>query len=168
MKVLISDTNILFDIIAIKALPEFFGLDFQICTTDFVISEIKNSEQRDQIEFFIRSRQLTIFSLTDEEIREVELLPTTRPFKGITDKTILWKSLQLNCQLLTGDKKLRLEAIDQGLKVHGSIWVIEQMVSAEIILVPKAVECLANLKATNPSLPHDEIDRLIAYYQDLD
>jgi len=44
VKVLISDTNILFDIIAIKALPEFFGLDFEICTT-FIQKSTKLSRE---------------------------------------------------------------------------------------------------------------------------
>lgn len=166
VRVLISDTNIFFDIMAIGALPEFFGLNYEICTTDFVLYEIKLSDQREQIEYFIRSRKLTIFSLTDREISEVESLVTTRTIKGITDKSVLWKSLELNCLLLTGDKKLKLEASEQGLEVHGSIWVIERLVIEKIISELKAIEFLVNLKTANPSLPHDEIDRLIVIYHD--
>ena len=40
MKIIITDTNILFDVIKIGALPEFFSLDYEICTTVFVIHEI--------------------------------------------------------------------------------------------------------------------------------
>jgi len=40
MKLIITDTNVFFDLISIGALPEFFALDFDICTTDFVINEI--------------------------------------------------------------------------------------------------------------------------------
>ena len=39
MKLIITDTNILFDVIKIGVLPEFFSLDFDICTTVFVIEE---------------------------------------------------------------------------------------------------------------------------------
>lgn len=167
MKVLISDTNIFFDVMAIKALPEFFGLDYDICTTDFVLSEIKLSDQRDQIEFFIRSRKLTIFSLTEEEIFEVESFRTKRSVKGITDKTVLWKSLQLNSLLLTGDKKIRLEGIDLGLEVHGIIWVIQKMFVEKLITKAKAIDLLENLKNINPGLPIDKIDSLIkSYYAD--
>jgi predicted nucleic acid-binding protein len=152
---------------AIGALPEFFGLDYEICTTDFVLSEIKLSDQREQIEYFIRSRKLIIFNLTGSEISEVESLSTTRRFKGITDKTVLWKSLQLQCLLLTGDKKLRLEAAEKGLDVHGTIWVIEQFVAFNHISVTKAVELLESLKNANPNLPREEIDRKIELFRDL-
>ena len=40
MKIVITDTNILFDVIKIGALPEFFSLDYEICTTVFVMHEI--------------------------------------------------------------------------------------------------------------------------------
>ncbi len=40
MKLIITDTNIFFDIISIGVLPEFFSLDYEICTTVFVIEEI--------------------------------------------------------------------------------------------------------------------------------
>ena len=40
MKIVITDTNILFDVIKIGALPEFFSLDYEICTTVFVMQEI--------------------------------------------------------------------------------------------------------------------------------
>lgn len=42
MRLLITDTNLLFDVIKIDALPEFFRLDFDIGTTIFVIEEIKS------------------------------------------------------------------------------------------------------------------------------
>jgi hypothetical protein len=45
MKLIITDTNIFFDIISIGALPEFFSLDYEICTTAFVIEEIIRSDQ---------------------------------------------------------------------------------------------------------------------------
>ena len=37
MRIIVTDTNILFDVIKIGALPEFFSLDYEICTTVFVM-----------------------------------------------------------------------------------------------------------------------------------
>ena len=63
MKLIITDSNVFFDIIKIQALTEFFALNFEICTTDFVKSEILESEQHEQIEIFIRLQKLTVFEL---------------------------------------------------------------------------------------------------------
>ena len=67
----------------------------------------------------------------------------------------------MDCPLLTGDKKLRLEAEDQGIEVHGTIWVIESLVENEMISKAKGIQLLESLKLVNSSLPFDEIDMLI-------
>ncbi len=57
MKLIITDTNVLFDVIKIGALPEFFSLEYDICTTVFVIEEIKPRVQKELIETFIRAKK---------------------------------------------------------------------------------------------------------------
>lgn len=161
MKLIITDSSVFFDIIKIQALPEFFALDFEICTTDFVREEILESEQREQIELFIRSKQLTVFVLSEKEIEAIQHFKTKRFFKTLIDKTVLWKATQLKCPLLTGDAKLRSEAIDQGVTVHGSLWVIQMMVKSKIITANAGIAFLEKLKISNDRLPLDEIDRLI-------
>jgi len=146
-------------------LPEFFALDFEICTTDFVINEILESEQKEQIEIFIRSHQLAVFVLSANEIEEVENFKTKRFFKTLIDKTVLWKARQLKCALLTGDAKLRNESIDQGITVHGSLWVIQMMVEQKVIKAESGVVLLEKLKSINDRLPLEEIDNLIKKYK---
>ncbi len=161
MKLIITDSSVFFDLIKIKALPEFFALDYEICTTDFVKGEILESEQREQIEMFIRSRQLTVFVLSEKEIEEVENFKTKRFFKTLIDITVLWKAKQLKCPLLTGDAKLRSEATEQGITVHGSLWVIRMLVENKIVTVNAGIEFLEKLKVSNDRLPLDEIEKLI-------
>jgi rRNA-processing protein FCF1 len=165
MKLIITDTNIFFDLIGIEALPEFFSLEYEICTTDFVIKEVLQSNQKEQVEAFIRAQKLTIFRLTAEEIDEIRIFPTIRQFKGITDKTVLWKSYQLKCTLLTGDGKLRKEAEDLKIEVHGSIWVVNLLVKNGIITKIKGVDLLVKLRGINTSLPNDEIEKLIRRFK---
>ena len=161
MNLIITDSSVFFDIIKIQALPEFFALDFEICTTDFVKGEILESEQRDEIEIFIRSHQLTVFELSEKEIEEIENFKTKRFFKTLIDKTVLWKAKQLKCPLLTGDAKLRSEAIEQGVIVHGSLWVIQIMVKSQVITANAGIEFLEKLKISNDRLPLEEIEKQI-------
>ena len=161
MKLLITDTNVFFDLMNIEALPEFFGLDFEICTTDFVVNEILRLEQAEQIQNFIRSKQLTVINFSADEIEEVVNLKTKRTLRRIADKSVLWKALQLKCTLLTGDKSLRNEAEENGLEVHGSIWVVLLMVDSNLLSVVKGIELFEKLKIVNDSLPKEEIEKLI-------
>lgn len=161
MKLIITDSSVFFDIIKIQALPEFFALDFEICTTDFVKAEILESDQREQIEMFIRSYQLIVFELSEKEIEEIENFKTKRFFKTLIDKTVLWKAKQLKCPLLTGDAKLRSEAIEQCVIVHGSLWVIQIMVESKVITASTGIKFLERLRISNDRLPLDEIEKLI-------
>ena len=165
MKLIITDSSVFFDIIKIQALSEFFALDFEICTTDFVKAEIIESEQREQIEIFIRSQKLTVFELSETEIEEVKNFYTKRFFKTLIDKTVLWKAKQLNCPLLTGDAKLKNEAIEQRITVHGSLWVIRMMVESKVATANAGIEFLEKLKVINDRLPLDEIEKLIRKLQ---
>ena len=161
MKLFITDTNVFFDLMNIEALPEFFGLDFEICTTDFVVNEILRLEQAEQIQNFIRSKQLTVFSFSSDEIEVVVNLKTKRILRRIADKSVLWKALQLKCPLLTGDKSLRNEAEENGLEVHGSIWVVSLLVEEKLLTVIKGIEMFEKLKIVNDSLPKEEIEKII-------
>lgn len=165
MKLIVTDTNVFFDIMSIKILPDFFGLDFEICTTDFVINEIIRVDQAEQIQTFIRSKKLIVYKFTSDEIEEVINLKTKRNLRRITDKSVLWKALQLKCRLLTGDKNLRNEAEEQGLEVNGSLWVIKMLVESKIVTPVVATELLEKLKTVNDSLPKDGIDKLIKKYK---
>ncbi len=161
MKLFITDTNVFFDLMNIEALPEFFGLDFEICTTDFVVNEILRLEQAEQIQNFIRSKQLTVFGFSSDEIEEVVNLKTKRTLRRIADKSVLWKALQLKCKLLTGDKSLRSEAEENGLEVHGSIWVVMMIVEAKLLSHVKGIELFEKLKIVNGNLPLEDIEKLI-------
>lgn len=165
MKLIVTDTNVFFDMMSIEVLPDFFGLDFEICTTDFVVNEIIRIDQAEQIQNFIRSKQLTVYKLSSDEIEEVVNLKTKRNLRRITDKSVLWKALQLNCRLVTGDKNLRSEAEEQGLEVNGSLWVIRTLVETKIITPVLAVGLLEKLTTVNDSLPKEEIDKLIKKYK---
>lgn len=63
---------------SIEVLPDFFGLDYEICTTNFVVNEIIRIDQAEQIQNFIRSKQLIVYKLSSDEIEEVVNLKTKR------------------------------------------------------------------------------------------
>jgi predicted nucleic acid-binding protein len=161
MKIIITDTNILFDVIKIGALPEFFSLDFDICTTVFVIEEIKPFAQKELIDAFIRAKKLTVYEFSEEEVEEVTNFNAGRNLKRFTDRSVIWKSLQLKCPMLTGDKKMREVAEKMSLEVHGSIWVIRKLINSNLITTDKAIALLKQLLMINSWLPKNEIEKLI-------
>ncbi len=67
----------------------------------------------------------------------------------------------MKCKLLTGDKSLRKEAEENGLEVHGSIWVVTEIVDAKLLSAEKGIELFEKLRIVNDSLPKEEIEKLI-------
>lgn len=161
MKVVITDVSVFFDLYALQVLPEFFALDLEIHTTDFVYNEIVHSEQKHEFEVFERSKKLHIIKISAQDEIQIKTMKLSRSNKSFPDKTVLWKAIQLRCLLLTCDNKLKNEAKSQGIEVHGSIWVISELIKQNIITKPKGIELLELMKKVNTRLPFDEIDRLV-------
>jgi predicted nucleic acid-binding protein len=161
MKLIITDVSVLFDLFHLKVVPEFFALDVEICMTIFVYNEIVQQQQIEEFEVFKRTQKLTLLDLSPEEEIKVIDFKTTRNLKSIPDKTMLWKAIQLKCPILTCDDKLRKEAIDNQIEVHGSIWVLTELEKKKILGTQKTIELLEHLKKVNTRLPFDEIDKII-------
>lgn len=133
MKVVITDVSVFFDLYHLQVLPEFFALDLEIHTTDFVYNEITHEEQKSDFAIFERSKKLHIIKITPEEEDEIRKMELLRSNKSFPDRTVLWKAKQFGCALLTSDSKLRKEAEVQGLEVRGSIWVVNQIIETGIV-----------------------------------
>lgn len=161
MKVVITDVSVFFDLYHLKVLSEFFALDLEVHTTDFVYNEIINSDQKSEFTVFERIKKLHIIKITAIEEDQIRAMEFSRSNKSFADRTILWKAKQFKCALLTGDSKLRKEAEVHGLEVHGSIWVINQLIENELVSQGKGIELFKQMKLVNPRLPMEEIERLI-------
>lgn len=162
MKIVITDVNVFFDLFELKILPQFFDLDWEILTTDFVLNEIVYDEQIKEFEEFKRLNKLRVIKVTSDEVALIRQFELKRPNKSFPDKTALWHAKKMQCILLTGDGALRTEAEHQKIEVHGSIWVLLQLLENEIIHVSQTIELLNDLKRLNTRLPKNEIDKIIS------
>lgn len=159
MKIIITDTNVFIDLIRSDALVHFFQLNYEICTTDLVVEEIKLPDQKQQLEIFSSNGLLKIIELDAAEIQAAVELPTQSNLKRITDKSVLLKAIHLQCLVLSGDGDLRRECIRNGLEVHGSIWVIREIWVVGLTDRELLLRMLDELRK-NTRLPEGEIERL--------
>ena len=70
-RIVISDANVIFDLLSVHLLEAFFALPCEICTTDFVISEIEKPEQQKIIQKFIKVKKLGVASFDFDEFNEI-------------------------------------------------------------------------------------------------
>ena len=69
--VVVSDSNIFFDLLSSGLLNEFFRLPCKIATTDFVVDEIMNPDQKRSIDLFIRTKELNVESFGPQEVLDI-------------------------------------------------------------------------------------------------
>lgn len=162
--VVVSDTNIFIDLIESNLLESFMDLPWEIHTTDFVINELNKGIQRNKVERFISSGEITVKSFTGKEMEELfdfSIKQRARTRVSIQDCSV-WLYAQKNTYtLLTGDNRLRHAASENGVDVHGIFYIIDKMVETSTICRINAIEALEKLKEINPRLPLSYINEYI-------
>jgi len=160
MKLVITDVSVLFDLYKLKILHFFFNQDWDIYTTDFVYNEIVNIEQIIEFQEYVEKSLLKIITISAEETKQIEAMILSRINRSFPDRSILWKAIQLDAVLLTCDKSLRKEADLKKIEVHGTLWIIEQLVGNGIITKNNGIQLLNQLLQSNARAPKNEIKRL--------
>lgn len=167
MRVAITDASVFFDLLNTGVLPEFFRLDLEVFTTDFIYNEIIKSEEKEQFDIFLRSGQLTVITIDEAEQERVAEMKLRYSNSSIADKTALFKAKELSCTLLTCDKKLRKEAEHHNIEVFGSVWIIDELVGKGKLNISRGIEVFERLKQVNAWLPMEEINKRIAHLKTL-
>ncbi len=157
MKIYITDVSVLFDLYSLGILPEFFALDAEIHLTAFVYNEVTRKEQILEFENFKRAKKLHIITLSEEDEEAINNMSLQRSNRSFSDRSMLYKAIQLKVPLLTADGKLRKEAEEMGVTVYGSLWVIEQMNIQKILTKEMAAEHLKKLLQFNDRMKQELI-----------
>ena len=159
-KLIVSDTSIFIDLISINVLDKLFLLPCDICTTDFVVNEIKWSNQRTEIDKHIKTKELKTVSFGFEELIKIsELCSTSRT--SMTDCSVWYLAKETGGRLITGDGKLRRAVEKDNVKVSGILYVFDNLVEYNIMDKVSASALLEQLMAINPRLPEHECEKRI-------
>lgn len=159
--IVVSDTNVFIDLISIGLQEQFFQLPLEVHTTDMVVFEVNRSGQSDIMKDLIDRCCMKVKTHTPEEMLPYFQLAHTKYNLSAADFSVLTYSKKNNYVLLTGDGKLRKVALTEGVEVHGTIYIIAEMVEHHILTELQGamkLECLLN---SNPRLPKSIINRLI-------
>ena len=127
-KIVISDTNIILDLISINLQDPFFALPCEFCTTDFVISEIEQPNQKRIIDQFIKSKKLEVINFDPMGLRDItEMFQKRDNNVSMTDCSVWYYTKKCDGRLLTGDGNLRKSAEKDHLKVSGILYIFDNL-----------------------------------------
>jgi len=83
----------------------------------------------------------------------------------VNDLLALVLARALEATLLTGDRHLRRVAAQEGVDVHGTLWVLDEMVRLEVITPPQATQALERMLAQARRLPRAECQRRLRQWK---
>jgi predicted nucleic acid-binding protein len=160
MLLLISDANILIDVEKGNLTPVIFCLSYEIAVPD-ILFELELRERHSHL----LEVGLKVKSLTAESIKKTESLTQQYPRPSMMDHSALALALQEQCPLLTGDKDLRVAAKKEGVEVHGTIWIIEELLNQKIIQQPQAKGSFDAMRVKGSRLPWGDVEKLLSRWE---
>lgn len=159
MAILVSDANIFIDVTVSNLSRAMFRLADTISTPDILYHEELQEHHPDLPGLGLRVEQLS-----GEGVAEVERLRTVYTDPSSNDLFALALAKTNDWTLLSGDGGLRRAAVAESVDVHGTLWLVERMVTTQVIRVERAAEAFELMKENGRRLPwskaHAVIDRL--------
>jgi rRNA-processing protein FCF1 len=124
----IIDTNILIDLHHGNALDALFQLPYLFIAPDVIIAELQEPDGRDLLRKGLKSGELS-----GELVLEVEQLSRYHANIAINDLFALVLAASSQLILLTGDRRLRELAAKHNVVVHGTLWILDELVKTGVL-----------------------------------
>jgi rRNA-processing protein FCF1 len=157
--VVIKDACILFDLLDLSLLEDFYRLNLTVITTPEVIAQIENDEQKEKIKPYIDNSLLQIDRVGVLE-NILEILDNN-PGLGLPDASVIEAAIRREATILSSDKSLKNESVRRGLVVRGSLWILEELYKQQILSLETVIEKLAMYPEVNKRAPKLEISNLV-------
>lgn len=129
---------------------------------DFAVPDVLYEQELLSQESYLTLGLIQI-ELTEESMTEVVRIKQDGAHKSIStnDLFALCLAKQENSRLITGDGQLRRLSESEGVQVHGTVWIIEQMLNANVITCDQCERSYQLMRDDGSRLPWDDIDEQI-------
>jgi predicted nucleic acid-binding protein len=147
-QLLISDANILIDLEDGGLITEMFKLPFQFRVPDMLFAD-----ELEELHGYLLEHGLQLGELAPAFMAEAEVLTSKYKQPSRYDCFALALAKQEECPLLTGDQNLRKAAEQENVDVRGTLWIVETLVTLQVISIGDAQTAYAKMKARGRRLP---------------
>jgi predicted nucleic acid-binding protein len=112
------------------------------------------------------SGQVHEHQLTFEELLEVSGLEREVGSKAkFNDCSVIFLAIKLNAMLLSGDKPLRKAGRARAIEVHGTLWILDQLVERGLLSPGIAANKLEYLRSLDRFFPDAECQSRLIRWQ---
>jgi predicted nucleic acid-binding protein len=141
--IVVKDSNLFIDLELMGMTHLWLQLPFRTITTSLVVNELENGGHSLSLSL-IRDGQIEEYVVESGEL--FELIETYNHLElGETDLSVLLAAEKYQGMILSGDGALRKIAMERKIEVHGTIWVLEELIKAGKITPLMAAERLSYL-----------------------
>jgi len=158
-EVIVQDSCILFDLIKLDLINDFFQLNLDVFTTPHVIAEITEESQLTEITSYITDGILQIDVTGSYEV--IVSIFNENPGLSFADSSVLELAFRKTGIILSSDRSLRNKSEQRNITVRGIVWLIESLSKEEILSKEKAISKLESYLKLNCRAPKKEINELI-------
>lgn len=152
----VLDTSICVDLFNAGLLDIVLRLPYEFLLPDVVIEELEEPRGSWLLEL-----GYTSVSLEGRNVAKVIALAERYRKASPVDLFALVYAQAHGCMLLTGDSFLRAAAEVETVEVHGVLWLLDEVVTHNVLLPPDAANALERMVATGSWLPKDECEMRI-------
>lgn len=151
--IIISDANVLIDILTAELIQEMFQLPETFAVPDILFAEELADHHPE-----LPSAGLQILEMTPEHIEQSAQLRQQYARPSMNDLLALTLARHHICPLLTGDRDLRTVADEHGVEVHGTLWLLERLLQQELIALNQLEQAYKRMRAAQRRLPWNEVE----------
>jgi predicted nucleic acid-binding protein len=156
MKIAVQDANVLIDLELAGLFDLWFQLGIETHTTDLIKGELEEGSHWQALAYF-KSGQVREHGLNFEELDQVSELEREVGSKAkFNDCSVLFLAMKLDAMLISGDKPLRKAGKARQVEVHGTLWIMDQLVAGKVMTGDIAATKLEHLLSHERYLPAEE------------
>lgn len=133
MQLLISDSNVLIDLIVVEQVENMFKLPYSFAVPDILFHEELKEAHSDLLELGLEIKELS----SETIIYSMTLMNKYRK-PSRNDLFALALAKQESCPLLTGDNDLRTAAESEAVILCGTIWVMDNLIKNNLVTIEEA------------------------------
>lgn len=134
MKIAVKDANVFIDLESMGLLDLWFQLGHVTLTSSYVVVELEDGGHLNALAT-IRAGQVQEATITGLEMEEFDAFQ--RPYQSsglsLSDVSVLYLAIRENAMLLSGDRLLRNQAKLHTVEVHGTLWILDQLVESKLL-----------------------------------
>ncbi|MEW6458655.1 MAG: PIN domain-containing protein [Bacillota bacterium] len=155
----VTDTNIWIDLEKGSIVHLMFRLPISLVAPDVIVAELRKPDGNALIDM-----GLQMMELSGSQVAEVARLRQEYKKPGTADLFALALAKTRGFVLLTGDKYLRAAARGEGTPVHGTLWVLDQLVTQQAAPAHELAVALNKMMKKGSRLPRFECEKRLSLW----